>query len=389
MSMYIRVALFLMVFMTTLVSAQKPDSLHAVLDTAKNQVRVKALNELFRAHLPSEPLKAMDYAREALSYATEIGDRKGLAAAYNNLGVAYRMQGALDKSLEYYINALKIYEEIANTEGMASTKNNISTIYSMKKDFSQSMKYLEESYKEFVELKDTVHIIGSLNNLGNLHSEMQLFDKAAEYYAQASSLSTSQGASFGDPLNNLGNLYFRQKNYQRAVEFYEKALQVERQANNKGGMVNVLTNLGITYTRAKQPKPAQVYLDEAFALCNQIQAFSYLPALYKAQAENYSIMGKFKEAYETQLQYDKAREQIYGEESSRNIAQMELRLSSHEREKEYEILKKDDAIKTLELHRTRLVIIMVIMAGLVVLGSLNYIYLSKKKVIRKKEKVVG
>jgi tetratricopeptide (TPR) repeat protein len=385
MTPVLRFGMPLIMFLSLSASAQKIDSLTAVADTAKNEFRVKALNELFRAYSQSDPVKAIGYTREALSYATEVGDQKGLAASYNNLGIAYRNQGAFDKALEYYIQSLKIYEKLDNKEGIATTKNNISTIYSIKRDFSQAMRYLEDSHQIFLNLNDSVRIIGSLNNLGNLHNEIQLYDKALSYYQEATKLSDAQGKKFADPLNNIGNIHFKQKNYQRAVEFYEKALDVERSQNNTVGILNVLTNLGITYAKAHQPKPAQAYLDEALQLCNQHQSFSFLPAIYKATAENMANQNNYKEAYEIQLKYDEAREKMFGEESSRNIAQMEILLAFQEKEKEFDVLKRDDEIKTLELKNTRLVVIVVIFAVLVTLGGLNYYYLGKKKILRRKK----
>jgi tetratricopeptide (TPR) repeat protein len=366
------------------VNGQKIDSLNAVLDTAQNHSKVKTLNELFRAYLPSDPLKAIGYSREALSYATEVGDKKGLAASYNNLGVAYRTQGALDKALEYYINALRIYESIENKEGVATSKNNIANIYTMKRDYSQAMKYLQDSHRLFSELGDSIKIIGSLNNIGNLNNELLLFDKALEYYGQAQELSEKTGYKFADPLTNIGNIYFKQKNFQRAVEYYEKALVLEKEADNKEGILSIITNLAVTYTKARQPVPAQQYLDKGFELCNEIQAYSVQPTLYKAQAENFGNQGKFREAYEVQLKYDEARERMFGEESTRAIAQMELLLSFEEKEKEFELLRKDDEVKTLELHKTRLIIIIVILVVLVSLGVLNYTFLNKKKSVRNK-----
>lgn len=365
------------------------DSLLAVLDTAKKEYKVKTLNELFRAQLNSDPVKAVGYAREALNLATEISDKKGLAAAYNNLGIAYRTQGALDKALEYYITSLRSYETLDNKEGIATTKNNISTIYSIKKDYGQAMKYLEESYALFVELGDEDKIIGSMNNLGNLHTEIQLYENAMKYFTQAYQLSEKKGALFADPLTNMGNLYFRQGNYQRAVESYEKALEIERQQNNKLSVLNVLINLGITYTKAKQTKQAEIYLDEAITLCKELQAFSFLPAIYKSVAENYSNQGKWKEAYDAQLKYDENRENIYGEESTRKIAQMEIIMEFQQKEKEYDLLKQQDEITQLELRSSRLFIVLIILAVLVVLGGFNFYYLKKKKIIKKKDPSSG
>jgi tetratricopeptide (TPR) repeat protein len=86
----------------------KTDSLETALKTAEGAFKVKTYNELFRAWNNSNPVKAIEYASLALALATEIDDKKGMAAAYNNIGVSYRNQGALDKALEYYMNSLSI-----------------------------------------------------------------------------------------------------------------------------------------------------------------------------------------------------------------------------------------------------------------------------------------
>jgi Tfp pilus assembly protein PilF len=217
-------ALFALAIISIASFSQPIDSLENVLKEAQGDLKVKTLNELFRYHINSDPVKAIGYTREALAMATEIKDFKGQAASYNNLGVAYKSQGALDKALEYYLMSLKIYEELQNKEGIATTKNNIGTIYSFKKDFAQAMKYFEESHASFVELGNQEKIIGSMNNLGNLHSDLQLYEQALKYYTEAYELSEKSGKIFSDPLVNIGSLYFKQGNYQRAVEYYSRGL---------------------------------------------------------------------------------------------------------------------------------------------------------------------
>jgi tetratricopeptide (TPR) repeat protein len=372
-------SLFLWVLTFSFCIAQDNDSLLATLDTAQGDRKVKTLNELFRANLRSDPVKALGYTREALNLASEINDERGMAASYNNLGVAYRNQGALDKALEYYITSMKLYTKLDNKEGIATTQNNIANIYSLKKDYGQAMRYLEESYALLSQLGDKNKIIGSMNNLGNLYSDIQLYEKAHKYYSEAFQLSESNGYKFGDPLTNIGNIYFRQGNFQKAVEHYMKALEIERENNNKLGMLNIVTNLGITFTKAKQPKQAELYLTEATDLSNELQAFTSLPTVYKASAENSYNQGKWKDAYEMQLKYDEARDKIYGEESSRNIAQMEMVMDFQEKERELDLLKKEDEIKTLQLRNSRLFIIMVILGVIVVLALFNLFYLDRKK----------
>lgn len=359
--------------------SQNTDSLTLLLDTATGVNKVKTLNELFRAHLLGDPVQAVGYAREALILATEINDSRGMAASYNNLGVAYRNQGALDKALEYYLTSLQLYDSLQHKEGIATTKNNIANIYSMKKDYEKAMRYLEESHALFQEINDPFRLVGSMNNLGNLYHDIDLHDKALDYYNQAYALSEKHGARFGDAMNNVGNIYFNQGKYELAIANYQKALAIEREHNNKLGMLNTLTNIGITYTRARQPRNAERYLDEAAKLTEELQAYASLPAIYKATAENFAIQNKWKEAYQMQLMYDEAREKIHSDESTRNIAQMEMVLEFQQKERELELLKKVDEIKSLELYNTRLFIILTILGLIIVIGSINFFYMDRKR----------
>ena len=377
--MRIKLSLLLYFFLFLSAQSQSVDSLQSVLDTARDDRKVKTLNELFRANLQSDPVKALGYTREALNLANEIGDKKGIAASYNNLGVAYRNQGALDNALEYYMMSLKLYEELSNKEGIATLKNNIATIYSMKKDYGQAMKYLEESYAEFVALDDKNKIIGSKNNLGNLNLDLQLYEKAMKNYSEAYQLSLKNGIKFADPVNNIGNIYFRQGNYQKAIENYQQALEIERENNNRLGIINTLTNIGVAYVNAGQPGPAQKYLSEAKGLCNELQAYTYLPTILKYNAEILSRQGKQKEAYETMIQYDSLREKIYGEESTRKIAQMEMALVFYEKEKEFEVLQKESRIKSLQLRNSQMFIVLIILGLFTIMGIINFYYMGKRK----------
>jgi tetratricopeptide (TPR) repeat protein len=361
------------------VAGQQKDTLLAALDTAKNQYRVKALNELFRSRLQSDPVEATGYTREALSLATDINDQKGMAASYNNLGIAYKNQGALDKALEYYMRSLKIYETLKNSEGIATTKNNMATIYSIKGDFGQAMKYLEESYGLFVQSGDQTRIVGSLNNLGNLHTDLQLYEKAMRYYSEAYQLSEKLGQPYSDPMDNMGNVYFKQGNYSGAIDHYKKALAIERTTNNRLGMLNTLTNIGIAYTKSNQPKPAQQYLIEAEKLALDLEAYSFIPPILKNKSENQFRLGKVKDAYTLLLRYDSAREVVYGEESSRNIAQMEMAMRIQEKDKEFEILRKQAEINTLALNNTRLVVLLIVLAILGVIAGVNLFFMGKRK----------
>jgi len=358
--------------------ADRKDSLEIQLKTAQREKKVKVMNELFREYINSDPVKAIGYTHEALKLATAINDQKGIAACYNNIGISYKNQGALDIALQNYVLSSAIYDSLKNEEGIATTKNNIANIYMLKRDFSKALQYFQESHGAFIALGDSNKIIGSMNNLGNLHSELELYDQALIFYTEAYKMSEKKGVIFADPLTNIGNLYYRQKNYQRAVEYYVRARDIAKTKNDKISELGLEANIGEVYAQAGQSAEADKYLGDALKLAKDLSASFYLPQIYKSLAKSYSKQNKMKDAYETMVKYDDAREKVYGEESSRRIAQMDVALELQEREKQVDELEADDKIKTLRLRNTQIVITAVVIGLIALLASVNLVYLRKR-----------
>jgi hypothetical protein len=80
------------------------------------------------------------------------------------------------------------------------------------------------------------------------------------------------------------------------------------------------------------------------------------------------------------VNYDKTKEKVYGEESSRKIAQMEMALDLQEKEKEVETLRREDDIKTLTLRNTRMVITTVIMGIVILVAGFN-LFFSRRRTL--------
>jgi hypothetical protein len=95
-------------------------------------------------------------------------------------------------------------------------------------------------------------------------------------------------------------------------------------------------------------------------------------------AGNFANQGKMKEAYDAMVGYDKTKEKIYGEESSRKIAQMEMVLDLQSKEKEVDALKLEGTIKSMELRNTRMVIIIAVLIIISAISIVN-IFLTRKK----------
>ena len=73
--------------------------------------------------------KAKEYLQKALVMKTEIGDRKGEASCYGNLGTMFKSLGQFDKVQEHLQKALVITTEIGDRKGEASCYGSLGTMF--------------------------------------------------------------------------------------------------------------------------------------------------------------------------------------------------------------------------------------------------------------------
>lgn len=356
--------------------AQEPaktsiDSLVLKLNTAKGANRVKVLNLLFKAYINQDPVKATGYTKEALTLAMEFEDANGMAASYNNLGVAYKNQGALDKALENYLTAESIYRKTGDKDGTAATHNNIGTIYSLKKDFEKSKQFFTESLKAFTEVKDSGRLIITLNNLGNVYSDLGKYQEALDYFNQSTQLSEKLKQKPTDALLNIGNVLIRQNKPKEALDYLNKAAEQSTGVNDQLTLMNVKSSIANALLLSGDSKGSEKNLLESLKICRTLQSFYYEPQIFKTLAETYAQENRMGDAYKMMLEYEKTREKIFSEESSRRIAQMEMVIDIQEKEKQIEALQQEELLKTIELQRTQLAITVAVVSILVIALGIN------------------
>ncbi len=114
------------VLISTAVFAGPVDSLENVLKTAQGDQKVKTLNELFRAHMSADPVKAIGYTKEALELATNIGDIERDGSFVQQPRRCLQKPGELSIRASSIISSRSRPTPILTTrEGIATTKNNI------------------------------------------------------------------------------------------------------------------------------------------------------------------------------------------------------------------------------------------------------------------------
>ena len=310
---------------------------------------------LFYYHL-SDYSKALEYYKKSLKISNEIADQKAIAMTLNNIGVIYGIVSNYDKSLEYYLQSLKIYEEIGDRRGVASILGNIGIVYGYLINYDKALEHYHKSLKIYKEIGNRTGIANSLNNMGMIYSNLENYDKALEYYLKSLAIKEEIGDKKGiaNSLNNIGNIYENLNDYDKSIEYFLKSFMIQKEIGDKWGIANTSNDIGNIYIKLQDFSKALEYLKEGLKIAQEIKANGLIKDNYKAFSELYSVTDNYKKAFEYYQLYSEVRDSIFSEQSSEKVAEMQTKYETEKKEKENELLQRDNEIYRLEIEKQKL-----------------------------------
>ena len=124
----------------------------------------------------------MEYILKCLEIDKELGDKRGMANSYHNIGAIYKNQGNMEKALEYYAMSLKISEEIGDKMGMGHSYNNIGIIYDEQGNLKKALEYLLLAKKLFQEIYVISNLDETLKALSDVYKKLGKYKQALEMH---------------------------------------------------------------------------------------------------------------------------------------------------------------------------------------------------------------
>ena len=365
------------IFIASTAMAQNIDSLRQI-EIIEDTASVQVLNKLYNYNINSDPKLALDYTLEALDISLKLNYKKGIAFSYNNIGVFYKNQGAPEKAMSYYLESLELNREIGNKTGEAYSMNNIGSVYSLQGDYNNALLFYLKSYQLMDSLKDTKNIVGALNNLGNVYLAKGEDYRAIGFYKTGLRLFTKHSSANFDPYLNIGKVYFMRQEYRRAKSYYLQSLNMNIERNNLIGQAYANHHLTGWYSANNQSKEAMESELKALALAEELANNPLLMDIYLSLSELYYAAGNINEAYNSRVLYDAYKDAIHNDESHRKLAQLEVTYLLLEKEKELELVKKENQLNKLRVDNTKTVIILGIMGTILLMATLFIVYVLRK-----------
>jgi tetratricopeptide (TPR) repeat protein len=295
--------------------------------------------------------KALQIHQENLKIKEKLNDQLGIANTYSNMGNLFDIQSDYAKALEYHLKALRIREKIQDQNGMATSYLNLGNVYNSLKNPDLATENYAKALAVNEPLKNNRRKALILNNLASSYHQQDSLDKALSYYHSALEINTLLKAkeASANNLNNIALILKKKQAFDKATEYFEKSLQIAQEIGNKEKTAIYLNNIADNFLNQKQWDKAFEYATQGYELAKSIPTKIPIRNALKIMAEAKYALQDGITAYDLQSKVFTYHDSIFNETSFRQINELTAKYETEKKEKEIELLNKQQKINQLAL----------------------------------------
>lgn len=324
--------------------AKRIDSLRQVFEKHPNDtIGINALCDLVYEFAPVDFDKAYNYANQALQIALKLKDRKNEAFALNNIAIAYDYQSKFDKALAYYLKALKINEEINNQSGIATGYTNIGVSYYFQNDMDKALEWYLKALAIREKGSNKIELARVYNNLGIVYRKKSDYQKALDVYDKSLKIKQLQKDKKGiaSTLTNIGIVYRYQGDLDKALDYQYQSLKIEEEIQHPYGISASHTTIGEIYILQKKYTDAEKSYQQALSVAQKSGTKEQMQNAYYGLFQVDSLQGKISSALANFQQYSALKSEMYNEEKSQQMIQMQTLYETEKKERQIEVQKQE------------------------------------------------
>jgi predicted ATPase/DNA-binding XRE family transcriptional regulator len=190
--------------------------------------------------------EALLYGNESLSLYRELGDKKGVAIALNNLGLLYWHQSDYVAARAAFEESRDINQEMGDRWGVGAALANLGILASDQGDNIAGRAYHEQSAEVFRELGDKTNLALVLNNLavtvlaaGDLATAEAIWEECLGVYREL-----NNKGSVGLVLANLALVARDRHEFDKGLALSAESLAITMEVSDKRLVVHTLVRLG-------------------------------------------------------------------------------------------------------------------------------------------------
>jgi signal transduction histidine kinase len=366
-----------------LLKLQSAEKASATADTAY----IRLLNQLAYRYDGFKTDSAMFLAEKARSFAEKLGDKRGLARSYINIGNINETRGQYNSALKAHLQGIQIAESIGDKSLTARGCNGLGIVYWDKGEYQSALQSYLKSLRLYEELKDTVNTARAVNNIAIIHQQQNNFKEAMRFYRLSYDIAHKgrDKKSIAVAAGNIGQLFYLEKQYDSTLAYMEEskalaldindkhtiaarmtdigevqqatgkydealknlfaALRIKEEIGESTYIINSLQSIAVTLAAAGRAREGLPYALRAVDSAQALGAKSYLRDALRNLVTVYDSLRMYKEAYQTHRILADVRDSLISSESLQKTLQLQAEFESEKKDKQILLLTKDQELQ--------------------------------------------
>ncbi len=331
--------------------------------------------------------QAIGLLEEAIEIAQLAGLDARVATAKLNLGSIQTNIGKRTEGLKSLMESLEYFENTGNTKIIARIYNNIAVNYHAWEDYDEALGYYNKTLESYKTINDSIGLATVCNNIGEIYKDKKEYTKALGYYEEAINIADRIDA--GDLYRaygwvGLAETYMYLHDDDRASENATLALDVFEEVDMQEGIANAKFIIASIRFNEAEPERALLLADEVLKISKRIGLIDLEQKAYELNSRIFSQQGEYKKALESLNQYIQVSRTLLSNRRNEELAHLRSEFDLSVKEREIELLQKNNQIKDLEIKRkttqTHFLYLTIILLVLVFAVMANYVN-SRRKAI--------
>ncbi|MCS7074448.1 MAG: ATP-binding protein, partial [Bacteroidia bacterium] len=310
------------------------------------------------------------YARQALALSQVIDYQLGIQEGYNKIGLVYSFRGNYPAALDTLLLALRV-AETRSPLSAAIIHVNLGDVYHLTKSYQQAINSFQAALPIFAN-QSKINYFTTLIAIADVYCSTESFDSALTYTKLA-----FKALDAKVPPLQKGSLYYTHAKAliqpDSAISWLQKAIRIFREQKHPRKLSIALAHLAERYLDKKEPEIALPFVKEAIEIARTEQFNDVLATNQSVASKIEAELKRYQNAFELLKNADQKRDSIFSSQTAQELAELQ---------KKYEVEKKEHEIKILKLEqeRSKVILIVSILIGLLLTGiSLFFWWLMKRE----------
>ena len=301
-------------------------------------------------------------------------------------GPHYNTIGLYDKALELYMDVEGLISEVDENRKMLLF-NRVSYVFSQKKNFNKSLEYIEKSILIAEKNNNKKELINFKSFKADVLQQMENYQEAIEIYKECLILINKDVdlRFYAQVLNNLGLVYQNIGDYKKAEKCFLEAYDISKDIKFDLFSTYIETELGDLYRLTKDYNKSKYYLKKSLEGGKNFNHAVLEQYNYKNSYLLYKEIGDYYNSLQYFEKYHTFTDSINKLNNDKNIIELETKFRTKEKEKEIEVLNKENELVILQSSKKNWIIVSSLFLIVLSIVVLTVIFKSRKNQIKANE----